>query len=109
MAHKILAITDETHTCECCGKTNLKRVVVIEKADGQIVRYGTTCAANAMLVTKSTGNWLVELKAFADKWLSKYDAQTVISGLWEKKGATARVQDGDIQVYVDRGTWVTIS
>lgn len=43
---KILGVNDEQTTCDCCGKTNLKKTVVIEKEDGSIVRYGTACAAN---------------------------------------------------------------
>ena len=44
---KILAITDERTTCECCGKSGLKRTVVIEFSS-EIRFYGTTCAAKAL-------------------------------------------------------------
>lgn len=44
---KILAITDERTTCECCGKANLKRTVAIEFSS-DIRYYGTTCAAKAL-------------------------------------------------------------
>ena len=44
---KILGITDERTTCECCGKANLKRTVVIEFSS-DIRYYGTTCAAKAL-------------------------------------------------------------
>lgn len=41
----IAGITDERDTCECCGKTNLKRVVVLLDLDtDEYVFYGTTCA-----------------------------------------------------------------
>lgn len=44
---KILGITDERTTCECCGKANLKRTVAIE-FNSDIRYYGTTCAAKAL-------------------------------------------------------------
>ena len=41
----IAGITDERDTCECCGKTGLKRVVVLLDLDtDEFVFYGTTCA-----------------------------------------------------------------
>ena len=49
---KVLSITDDTDTCECCGKTNLKRVVVLD-IDGSIVRYGVNCAARATQMKKT--------------------------------------------------------
>lgn len=46
---RVLGTTDETSTCECCGKTNLKKVVVLE-IEGEIVRYGCDCASKALRV-----------------------------------------------------------
>jgi len=44
---KILGITDERTTCECCGKQGLKRTVAIDFAS-EVRYYGTTCAAKAL-------------------------------------------------------------
>jgi hypothetical protein len=44
---KILGINNEVTTCECCGRTNLKRTVVLASDNGQ-VHYGTECAAKAL-------------------------------------------------------------
>jgi ribosome-binding protein aMBF1 (putative translation factor) len=44
---RVLGTTDETSICECCGKTNLKKVVVLE-IEGEIVRYGCDCAGKAL-------------------------------------------------------------
>jgi len=42
-----LGITDEVTTCECCGKSNLKRTVALDNGGG-VVYYGTSCAARAL-------------------------------------------------------------
>jgi hypothetical protein len=44
----ILGTTNDITDCECCGRTNLKKTVVL-LVDGECVRhYGETCAANAL-------------------------------------------------------------
>lgn len=40
---KILAIVDDKHTCECCGKTPIKRAAAVE-IEGEIFYYGMICA-----------------------------------------------------------------
>lgn len=45
---KALGITDEVTACDRCGKTHLARTVVLETPKGDIVHYGTTCAALAL-------------------------------------------------------------
>lgn len=47
---KILGISDEVTTCECCGKKNLKRTVVLTNGEGE-VHYGSECAAKALRQT----------------------------------------------------------
>jgi len=44
---KILGLSDENLTCECCGKKNLKSTVAIGLDDGGTVFYGRDCAARA--------------------------------------------------------------
>lgn len=53
MTFKILGLTDERTTCECCGKVNLKCTVALEHVDaeghgtGNITYYGRDCASRA--------------------------------------------------------------
>lgn len=42
---RALGIDDSVTSCECCGKVNLKSTVVIELDSGEIVHYGSVCAA----------------------------------------------------------------
>jgi len=45
---QIQGITDAVDTCGCCGKTGLKRTVVIRQDNGDLDFFGTTCAAEAL-------------------------------------------------------------
>ena len=40
-----LQITDDVTTCDCCGRSGLKRTVLMRLDDESLVNYGTTCAA----------------------------------------------------------------
>lgn len=42
-----LGTSDEVSTCDCCGKSGLKRTVALER-DGETVYFGTTCASRAL-------------------------------------------------------------
>lgn len=50
---KLLGVTDERETCDCCGKRGLKRVVALEKKSGEVVYYGSNCAALALYGKKT--------------------------------------------------------
>lgn len=56
MTFKILGITDAVHTCDCCGKTNLKKAVELENPEGDIVFFGTDCAGAALYGRKDRKN-----------------------------------------------------
>lgn len=48
--HTIIGSTDERTECECCGRTGLKRTIVVRETtghDSRVVYYGTECAARA--------------------------------------------------------------
>lgn len=48
--HTIIGSTDERTECECCGRTGLKRTIVIRETtadESRVVYYGTECAARA--------------------------------------------------------------
>lgn len=70
---KIDGITDDRTTCECCGRTNLKRTVrlIILDADGTATGstyYGTECAAIATRRTNANVTKIArERQAEADR------------------------------------------
>ena len=43
----ILGTTEEITVCGCCGKSGLKKTIVIEMESSEILYYGTVCAAYA--------------------------------------------------------------
>jgi hypothetical protein len=49
---KAIAITDEVETCECCGRTGLKRTVLLSNGS----HFGTDCAAAALYGSKKFSN-----------------------------------------------------
>ena len=56
MTYKILGITDAVHTCDCCGKKNLKKAVELENPEGETVFFGTDCAGAALYGRKDRKN-----------------------------------------------------
>lgn len=41
----VVGTTEEWDACDCCGRTNLRRYVVMRDVDGEYFRFGTSCAA----------------------------------------------------------------
>jgi hypothetical protein len=84
-----LGTTDEVTTCDCCGKSNLKSTVVFDVA-GEIVHYGSTCAA------RHTGRkvtvWVSEKKA-KDEEIRK-QVRAAIDSTPEFKAWIKRQNDG---------------
>jgi|SRR5689334_4885902 len=98
----LLAVTDETNTCECCGKTNLKRVAVLQLADGSIVRYGRDCAARKLGQTMGKKidakveeqNTIETIKTLIAKWTGKFPEAQIINHIHVKYGIHLTVKDG---------------
>ena len=43
----VLGTADDHTECELCGRTGLKSTVALQDADGNVVHYGSDCAARA--------------------------------------------------------------
>ena len=88
---KILGISDEVTTCECCGKNGLKKTVVLGTETGT-VHYGSDCAALAMRGSKKPGqvkvvNVIARAADMARKWLDQgHTPQMVKQVVWNKFG-----------------------
>ena len=56
---KVLGVDDSVSVCDCCGKSNLKKTVVLENDGGEILHYGSDCAGAALLGRKNRKNGIV--------------------------------------------------
>jgi hypothetical protein len=45
--YRLVGVTDERDTCDCCRRTNLKRVVVLHDGDDYVF-FGSHCAARLL-------------------------------------------------------------
>lgn len=43
----VRGISDKTE-CDVCGKTNLKLTIIIESESGEVLHYGSDCAARTL-------------------------------------------------------------
>jgi hypothetical protein len=75
---KVLGVNDEVTTCECCGRTGLKKTVVLG-TDGGEVRYGTECAARAMKCDAAAVRGMI--KTTADEFARQ--AQIAANAEWD--------------------------
>lgn len=87
---KFLGINDEQTVCDCCGKTNLKKTVVMD-VDGAVVRYGVNCAARTL---KQTGK-AIERTAGAAEYENKltaagYTREQIINAVWNRYGISLK-------------------
>ena len=70
--YQIKGINSDTDTCECCGKTGLKKVVWIVELDQDNnetalpMAYGTTCAAKKLSLNTTGGSKATTERAIND-------------------------------------------
>jgi len=97
---KLLGIDSDTSICECCGKKNLKKVAVIELADGRVVRYGRNCAAKKLGKSMITSiDFLAEISAYTVSRPYFYSIDSVIKALLNKFGVSAKFVDGQFHIH----------
>jgi hypothetical protein len=100
---KLLGVTGDRSVCECCGKSNLKRVAVIELASGQIVHYGSDCARRELgkvfgREVQGKVDSLVEIQKYIAKWSVKYTPEIVNKGINNKLGYSSEYKDGHYHI-----------
>ena len=99
-AYKMIGITDEVTSCDCCGRTDLKRTVVLERTDdGVIVYFGTTCGARAI-------GWTTKEFAAAAKD-AQIERQRAITRFYNAHPASQKRQQSLKEHYDNGGTWQT--
>lgn len=79
---RVLGLTDEVTTCECCGRTGLRSTVIVGTEEGEAY-YGSTCASRFLggSGSKRAGDALtVQAKQIGNK---RQHAAEQIARLWE--------------------------
>ena len=101
---KVLGITDERDFCECCGKKNLKRVVVLQNGT-DVMYYGTDCAAKALTsndkAAKRMNTGFIDAAKNMDKiqaWINKYGAKGAKEMTWNRIGYICEVKGDSLHV-----------
>jgi hypothetical protein len=96
---KIIGVTDDTTVCEKCGKSNLKKVVVMENIlTGEIVRYGTDCAGRAMGIKKSVVDMEFDLISMIHRWMDKGLTIEAVRTALSNRGYGNQVRNGKLEV-----------
>lgn len=101
---KILGINDDVTTCECCGKVNLKKTVVLSMNGEGEVHYGVNCAARALRGSEKSGDRKsVETEAraisLARKWLNAgHSPEVVAKGIWNRFGYLTEAKNGEVLI-----------
>lgn len=95
----------DSETCECCGKTNLKRTIVLKSDDGDIVQYGVNCAAKALRKTgvKATSQVVAsraDAVAYAQRLIAKniYTLEQVAVATWNRFGFLTDVRNNTLRI-----------
>lgn len=79
----VLGFNDGVHTCDCCGKTDLKGTFGIEMlATGEILHYGSVC------VTRNTGYAKKEINSMARAY-EQERVNAARKALWESPECAA--------------------
>lgn len=95
---KMMGISDEITTCQCCGRKNLKRTAVLD-FDGDQRYYGSDCAARALGTHKAGIDGVGKAVAFAQKYLGQYSGKELAKGVAARFGYGTRVRDGKLEIY----------
>lgn len=94
---KIIAITDERNFCECCGKKNLKKVVVLQNEAGTHLFYGVNCAAKAMGINQKYKNNDLAVAERIQDALKKHTPRQVFA-MFYREFPKVRLMDGYIMI-----------
>ena len=84
--YKILGLTDEVTTCECCGKQNLKHTVVLDNGEN-MVHFGSSCAAKKLGQKQGAIELEGKVRAYAAKLQGKgFDSEKIANAVAARYG-----------------------
>jgi hypothetical protein len=101
MTYKFCGTTDEITTCDCCGKSNLKKTVVLQNENGDYLYYGVDCAARTINNKTNGKAVLVQAQAvdYAKTLIAKYGLnQKVANAVWNKFGFGTEIKNDHLKI-----------
>ena len=98
MSYTFIGTTDDTTTCDCCGKANLKKTVVLKNGEGDVVFYGVNCAARALGQKRGAVSVQVDAVAYAQRLLAVYTPEQVATAVWNRFGFCTDVKAGAVKI-----------
>lgn len=105
---KYLGITDEYNACTKCGKTNLKKTVVLE-INESIEYWGTDCAAKVLYGKNTKANKdMVARRATAAQYarncaINDRSLEYIRDGIWNRFGFSSVIKDGALYAQFESG------
>lgn len=91
---KIIGHSDTFTTCDCCGRKNLKKTIVLDN-EGAILYYGTSCASIALYGYKdSSVNTKVRKQAAEAQFITDRTTAQNNQRVADAKEALARMNAG---------------
>lgn len=117
MSYRVHGITDDTDTCEICGKTELRRVVMLAVLDtdgptGELIYAGSSCAARKLATrgTRTTAARVRDAATAADRirtaaraWADEFGPLTLNAYLAANSTALLNATSGDTSAALDLG------
>jgi hypothetical protein len=99
---KILGISNEVTTCECCGKKNLKKTIILSNEFGEKY-YGINCAAIAKFgdkkaATAKSVTVIGQAMEMAKKWLNDgHKPVMVAQNIYKKFGFRCGAKNNQVE------------
>jgi transposase len=108
----MLGIEADKHKCDKCGKNELKKTIALD-VDGEVLYYGTTCAAKALHIPNGAMKAHQEIMGWArsfkkDHKISQKERFNAFVEKMKNRGISGRVQS-PIDSNVKELTWTSRS
>jgi len=100
---KFLGTTNDVTTCECCGKSNLQKTVVLSDDFGSVIYYGSDCAGKTLYGKKNASNTKQVIRQakvvdYAKVMIEKWGSEKTIVAIWNKFGYSSQIVDNKLKI-----------
>lgn len=89
--YRVVGVSDDVTTCECCGRFGLKRTVALMDRDGAVRHFGSQCAARALGRRARNAAAMVEKEALNAQPVVGYVVRNLTAGAYIRDQASGRL------------------